>query len=154
MKILMVCLGNICRSPIAEGVMQHIANQRNLNWQIDSAGTERYHIGEPPHRYSQKICQKYGIDISGQRARQITRADLERYDLVYAMATDVMAEIKYMAGTNPSSGKVKLFLEEKYPGQNRNVPDPWYGPEDGFVQVYDLIADNCAFIADKYASQS
>lgn len=80
MRILMVCLGNICRSPIAEGVMRHLVSGNNLNWQIASAGTEGYHIGEPPHHYSQKICQKHGIDISQQRARQFVAADLQEFD--------------------------------------------------------------------------
>src|SRR6218665_1035717 len=106
MRILMVCLGNICRSPIAEGVMRNIALLNNLNWQIASAGTENYHIGEPPHSYSQKVCQKHGIDISQQRARKFVASDFEQFDKIYAMSQDVLAEIKYQAGSAFDEGKI------------------------------------------------
>ncbi len=152
MRILMVCLGNICRSPIAEGVMRSIISRNNLDWEVASAGTESYHIGEPPHRYSQKICQKNGIDISRQRARRFVASDLEHFDLIYVMAEDVMAEVKHIAGTAFDSRKVILFLEERYPGSRRSVPDPWYGPEDGYTTVFDMISSTCEAIAQKYRS--
>src|SRR4051812_47269345 len=100
MRILMVCLGNICRSPIAEGVLKHKIAEQGLNWKVDSAGTESYHIGEPPHHFSQKICREMGVDISGQRARKFVAADLGRYDKIYAMADDVYREIKRIGGAN------------------------------------------------------
>ena len=152
MRILMVCLGNICRSPIAEGVMRNIALLNNLNWQIASAGTENYHIGEPPHSYSQKVCQKHGIDISQQRARKFVASDFEQFDKIYAMSQDVLAEIKYQAGSAFDEGKISLFLNELYPGSNRSVPDPWYGPEEGYTEVYEMIERTCLGIAAKYRS--
>lgn len=150
MRILMVCLGNICRSPIAEGVMNHIALQHHLNWQVASAGTESYHIGEPPHQYSQKICQKNGIDISGQRAHKFSTDDFNKYDKIYAMSQDVITDIKHLAGSGFDERKISLFLNELYPGENRSVPDPWYGPEEGYTEVYEMIERTCIKIADKY----
>lgn len=150
----MVCLGNICRSPIAEGVMRTLIARNNLDWVVASAGTESYHIGEPPHKYSQKICQKNGIDISQQRARKFVAADLENFDLIYAMADDVQTAIKHLAGSAFDARKVMLFLEERYPGSRRSVPDPWYGPEDGYTEVFDMIWDTCGVILEKYKTSA
>jgi len=148
----MVCLGNICRSPIAEGVMRAIALKNNLNWQIASAGIKDYHIGEPPHNYSQKICQKNGVDISQQRARRFVAQDLEIYDKIYAMSADVLTEIQHIAGASFNGQKVSLFLNELYPGSNRSVPDPWYGPEEGYTEVFEMIRKTCEAISVKYRS--
>jgi len=150
MRILMVCLGNICRSPIAEGVMSNKISKNNLNWTVSSAGTESYHIGEAPHRLSQKVCHNFGIDISGQRARRFGYPDFDNYDKIYAMAKDVLDEIKHMSGTHFQPEKVSLFLNELYPGTDRSVPDPWYGPESGFTEVYELIDKACDAIIRKY----
>ncbi|WP_240432823.1 low molecular weight protein-tyrosine-phosphatase [Taibaiella koreensis] len=150
MRILMVCLGNICRSPIAEGVMRALVTRDNLDWVIDSAGTESYHIGEPPHTYSQKICQKNGVDISQQKARKFVAADLKDFDLIYVMARDVMESVKHIAGSAFDARKVILFLEESHPGSGRSVPDPWYGTEEGYSEVYDMIHDTCSVILEKY----
>lgn len=150
MRILMVCLGNICRSPIAEGVLQYKINKHGLNWQVDSAGTESYHIGEAPHRYSQKVCLLHNIDISGQRARKFIREDIARYDKIYAMAADVLDEIKRIAGVKADIDKVSLFLNELHPGEDRSVPDPWYGNEDGYLPVYTMINETCEAIIEKY----
>lgn len=154
MRILMVCLGNICRSPIAEGVMRTLVNRSNLDWRVDSAGTESYHIGEPPHSYSQKICQKNGIDISQQKARKFVAADLENFDLIYVMARDVMESVKHIAGSAFDARKVILFLEESHPGSGRSVPDPWYGPEAGYSEVFDMIHHTCSVILDKYRTRT
>lgn len=150
MRILMVCLGNICRSPIAEGIMKHKILQHGLSWEVQSAGTESYHIGEPPHSFSQKVCHSFGIDISKQRARKFVREDFDNFDKIYAMAGDVLQEIKYQAGSSFDSTKASLFLNELHPGANRSVPDPWYGPEAGYSEVYDLIERNCEAIINKY----
>lgn len=139
MKVLMVCLGNICRSPIAEGVMQQKAIAAGLRWQIDSAGTNGYHTGEAPHPHSQKICIANGIDISHQRSRKFVREDLHRYDKIFAMANDVMDDIKHISGKDFNSKKVELFLNILHPGEEREVPDPWYGNESGYKPVYDMI---------------
>lgn len=150
MRILMVCLGNICRSPIAEGVMKHIASRNNLDWDVASAGTEHSHIGEPPHMFSQKICQKHGIDISQQRARRFSASDIGKFDRIYAMSADVLKEIRHITGTSFDGQKISLFLNESYPGSNRSVPDPWYGPEDGYTEVFDMIEKTCEKIVTKY----
>ncbi|MCC7525799.1 MAG: low molecular weight phosphotyrosine protein phosphatase, partial [Chitinophagaceae bacterium] len=94
----MVCLGNICRSPLAEGIMQQRIDQFGLPWQVDSAGTNGYHAGEAPHRLSQKVALQHGIDIGRQRARNITADDFDSFDLIYAMAGDVIDEIKWRTG--------------------------------------------------------
>jgi len=153
MRILMVCLGNICRSPIAEGVLRHRAQEQGLDWTIHSAGTNDYHTGQPPHRHSQSVCKAHGVDISMQRARRFKASDLDNYDLIYAMATDVLDDIRQQAGRNADLSKVRLFLNEADPGKNASVPDPWYGNEDGYLPVYQLIERTCAFIIEKYGKQ-
>jgi len=150
MHILMVCLGNICRSPIAEGVLRQKAAAAGLDWTIDSAGTEDYHIGKAPHRFSQKICKSNGIDISAQRARKFSRADLSEYDRIYALADDVLDAIHDIGGRDADYSSVMLFLEELHPGERRSVPDPWYGEESGYGPVYDLIDATCDAIIRKY----
>lgn len=150
MKILMVCLGNICRSPLAEGIMEHEIKKAGLNWEVDSAGTNGYHIGEAPHRLSQKVAKLNGISICNQRARQFVKEDFDRYDKIYAMADDVVDEIKWIAKNKYDPAKVDLLLNELYPGENRSVPDPWYGPEHGYHDVYELIDDACKQIVRKY----
>jgi protein-tyrosine phosphatase len=151
MKILMVCLGNICRSPIAEGVMRHKIQEHGLDWQVDSAGTESYHVGEAPHRFSQKVCLQYGIDISGQCARRFDKKDFARYDKIYAMAADVYDEIKRIGGATADMTKVELFLNELRPGSNDSVPDPWYGTERDYTPVFHMIAETCDAIIGRYA---
>jgi protein-tyrosine phosphatase len=153
MRILMVCLGNICRSPIAEGIMQNLITMNHLNWSVLSAGTEDYHIGAPPHRSSQKICQKHGIDISKQKARKFVATDFEKFDKIYAMSGDVYEIMKDQAGSHFDETKVSLFLNELYPGENQSVPDPWYGDEDGYEIVYELINKTCEKIVAKYKSE-
>jgi len=153
MRILVVCLGNICRSPIAEGVLKHMVQKNNMNWIVASAGTENYHIGEPPHRYSQKICQKNGIDISQQRARPFVASDLNNFDKIYAMSKDVLEIIKDRVGIHFDASKITLFLNELTPGANKSVPDPWYGPEEDYEIVFDLIEKTCEKIVLKYKSE-
>ena len=149
MKILMVCLGNICRSPLAEGILQHKVNEAGLSWKVESAGTNSYHIGEPPHHLSQKVAQLNGINICDQRARRFKPSDLEEYDLLYAMSKDVIADMKTMAGNNWQQEKVKLLMDELHPGQQKDVPDPWYGPEPGYHEVYKMIEAACDKILKK-----
>jgi protein-tyrosine phosphatase len=150
MKILMVCLGNICRSPLAEGILQQKAKEAGLNWIIESAGTNGYHTGEPPHHLSQKVSLLNGIDISHQRSRKFIADDFNEYDIIYAMANDVLVDIKRISGNHFNSQKVILFLNEIFINQNKDVPDPWYGEEDGYHEVYDLIERTCSKIIEKY----
>ncbi|MBC7867535.1 MAG: low molecular weight phosphotyrosine protein phosphatase [Gloeobacteraceae cyanobacterium ES-bin-316] len=146
----MVCLGNICRSPLAEGILKMKANAAGLPWVIDSAGTNGFHVGEAPHHLSQKVAKANGLDICGQVARKFSRRDIEEYDIIYAMAGDVMNDIHKIAGPGLVETKVKLFLDELYPNQSMDVPDPWYGDEDGYHDVYALIEQTCDRIVEKY----
>ncbi len=154
MKILMVCLGNICRSPLAEGILQHKIDAHGLDWTVDSAGTNGYHVGEHPHRLSQKVALQRGVDISQQRARRFRPEDFTQFDRIYAMADDVIDEMKWIAGSGFDAGKVTLLMNEVYPGQNKDVPDPWYGPEPGYHEVFDMIDQACDAIVAKYAHPS
>jgi len=150
----MVCLGNICRSPLAEGILQHKANLAGFNWKVESAGTNVYHNGEAPHHICQKLSKANGIDISNQRSRQIKKIDFENYNLLYAMAGDVMSDMKRIAGDKFDAEKNILFLEAMMPGHQMDVPDPWYGGEDGFIEVYELIEKNCNKIIENYLSKN
>ena len=150
MKILMVCLGNICRSPLAEGILKEKARKAGLSWSVESAGTNGSHTGEPPHRLSQKVALVNGIDISAQRARDFRPEDFERYDRVYAMAGDVIRDMKWIAGKKFDPEKTDLLLNIVYPGQDRDVPDPWYGPEAGYHEVYRMIESACDRLIDQF----
>jgi len=135
----MVCLGNICRSPLAEGILRDKARATGLNWEIDSAGTNGYHTGEAPHPLSIKVARHNGIDISNQRARRFTASDFQRFDKIYAMAGDVIDEMRRIAGRHFDESKVDLLMNEVHPGSDEDIPDPWYGPEPGYHEVYTLI---------------
>ena len=150
MKILMVCLGNICRSPIAEGLLQQKVNKVGLNWQINSCGTERYHVGETADKRGIKVCKEKGLDISAHIAARLTLKDFEEYDLIYALATDVREEIALIAKSEKLMEKVVLLLEEVYPNQNLSVKDPYYGTEKDFVEVYEQLDWVCDAIIEKY----
>ncbi len=152
MKILMVCLGNICRSPLAEGILQHKAAAAGLNWVVESAGTNSYHTGDAPHQLSQKVAKLNGIDICNQRARRFEAADFSRYDKIYALAADVLVEIKRMAGKSYQEEKTDLLMNELYPGEDRDVPDPYYGKEQGYHDVYKMIGEACDHIITRYGA--
>ena len=147
----MVCLGNICRSPLAEGILQQKAQAAGLDWQVDSAGTNGYHTGEAPHSLSQKVARSHGIDISRQRARQFTAADLQRFDKIYAMAGDVVEEMRRIAGRQFDPERVQLLMNELHPGQDEDVPDPWSGPESGYHEVYAMVDAAADKIIRRYA---
>ena len=151
MKILMVCLGNICRSPLAEGILRHKAAQAGLNWTIKSAGTNSYHTGEPPHKFSQKVAKLNGIDICEQRARRFSAEDFDNYDKIYAMSSDVIDEMKFIAGKRFNASLVDLLMNELHPGRNMDVPDPWYGPEPGYHDVYKMIDEACESVISRYS---
>ena len=152
MKILMVCLGNICRSPLAEGILKHKAKEAGLNWTVESAGTNGYHVGEAPHHLSQKVAKLNGIDICEQRARRFVAADFDRFDKIYALADDVLDDMKRIAGAKFNAGKAELLMNELYPGENLSVPDPWYGTEPGYHDVYKTINEVCDRIIEKYGA--
>ena len=146
-KILMVCLGNICRSPLAEGILQSKVNPENVF--IDSAGTGAYHIGHLPDERSIKVAKKYGIDITNQRARKISVADFDNFDVIYAMDTSNFENILSLARNTEDTQKVKLILNESHPNKNKSVPDPYYGEKDGFENVYKMLDEACKIIAKR-----
>ncbi len=141
MNILMVCLGNICRSPLAEGIMKAKLHERGLPWRVDSAGTGSWHIGELPDPRSVSVARKYGIDITDQRARQFTRHDYDVFDLIFAMDRQNYQDILSLAPNAQSRNKVYLILQAAH-GQNNEVPDP-YWDDQGFEQVYRMLDDAC-----------
>lgn len=149
-SFLMVCLGNICRSPLAEGIFRDKARQAGLHWEIDSAGTNGYHTGEAPHHLSQKVARMNGLDISKQKARRFTADDFQQFDKIYAMAGDVIDDMRRIAGKKFEPAKVDLLLNEVHPGKDEDVPDPYYGQEPGYHQVYDMISTAADKIIAKY----
>ena len=149
MKILMVCLGNICRSPLAEGILADKAKKAGFSWLIESAGTGGYHIGEPPHSLSQKVALLNGIDISKQQCRQFRKEDMVSFDRIFVMDNDNYHEVKRISMEVWDEKKVSFLLDELYPGEKREVPDPWYGGEEGFHEVFKMIEQCCDRIIEK-----
>jgi len=146
-KILMVCLGNICRSPLAHGVLESKLN--TSQFYVDSAGTAAYHSGNPPDYRSIKVAKNNNIDISHQTARQFKASDFDRFDYIYAMDSSNYTNIISLARNNSDIGKVKLFLEENPNISNKNVPDPYYGDMSDFEYVFDLIETTSTIIAKR-----
>ena len=134
---------------MAEGILQHKARKAGLNWSVESAGTNGYHDGEPPHRLSQKVALQNGINICQQRSRRFKASDLQHYDKIYAMAEDVIDEMRRIARKDFLDEKVDLLMNELYPGKNMDVPDPWYGGEDGYHEVYRMMEEACDAIVQK-----
>ena len=148
-KILMVCLGNICRSPMAEGVLRARIEQAGKKAIVDSAGTSDYHIGESPDFRAIRTLEKRGIDISGLSARQFTVKDFDDFDFIYAMDASNLMNILSLARSDDDRQKVSLILNESHPGSNRSVPDPYYGGMEGFDEVYTLLNDVSTIILGK-----
>ncbi|WP_209399948.1 low molecular weight protein-tyrosine-phosphatase [Pseudozobellia sp. WGM2] len=144
-NVLMVCLGNICRSPLAEGILKSKVDPDTVY--IDSAGTGGYHIGNPPDPRSIAIARNHGLDIAKQRCRQFSSADFENFDVIYAMDRSNYANIIALASSPTEKEKVKLLLEE-VELSTKEVPDP-YWDDDGFEKVYQLIDTACDAIAKK-----
>lgn len=138
-RVLLVCLGNICRSPTAEGVLRHVAAEEapRLALEVDSAGTADYHIGAPPDPRSQRAALRRGIDISGLRARQVDAADFDRFDLILAMDQKNLRELQALRPRG-SRAAVKLFLDYLPDSATREVPDPYYRDAAAFEEVLDL----------------
>lgn len=143
MKILMVCLGNICRSPMAEGVLRKKAEDQGKKIFIDSAGTSNYHVGEHPDTRATAKAAQYKIDISNLRGRQFSVADFDKFDLILAMDSNNYSDILAKSRNESDKEKVKLILNYSHPGKNLSVPDPYYGNEDGFENVYQMLSDAC-----------
>ncbi|MGG7035441.1 MAG: low molecular weight protein-tyrosine-phosphatase [Flavobacterium sp.] len=150
-KILMVCLGNICRSPLAEGIL---ASKLPADlFLVDSAGTANYHVGKQPDFRSVAIAKTNGVDISYQRARQFLAKDFKKFDHIYAMDNSNYKDIIKLAENKEDKKKVKLILNELFPGENVDVPDPYYGHEDGFANVFQMLDKACEIIANNLKNQ-
>ena len=143
-KILMVCLGNICRSPLAEGLLQSKLPNR---FKVDSAGTGDWHIGSPPDKRSVEIAKLNQLDISNQRGRQFKISDFDEYDYIYAMDSSNFKDIVALAPNDKAKSKVRLILNELFPNENMDVPDPYFGMHNGFEQVYSMLNQTCDIIA-------
>jgi len=146
-RILMVCLGNICRSPLAEGILMSKTFLKNI--EVDSAGTGNYHVGGLPDKRSIAIAKEYNIDITDQRARQFSVADFDNFDVIYAMDTSNHRDILRIARNEDDKKKVKLILNEVFPDENLDVPDPYMGGKHGFATVYVMLEQVCEIIANK-----
>jgi protein-tyrosine phosphatase len=143
MKILMVCLGNICRSPMAEGVLRHLAKEKGIDLHIDSAGTNRYHTGEAPDPRAQQAMRKHGMDIGDLRARTIEAADLERFDLLLVMDKSNLRDVTALAPSPALKEKVRLLMDHAPGFGASEVPDPYYGGDEGFDEVHRMLVAAC-----------
>ena len=143
----MVCLGNICRSPLAEGILRSKVNPEKIF--IDSAGTAAYHIGEPPDPRSISVALKYGIDLRSQKARKLILRDFMKFDRIYAMDEYNYQKIISLAQNDDDKKKVKMILNEVTPAQNLSVSDPYYGGDQGFEEVYQMLDKACEAIANR-----
>lgn len=150
MKILMVCLGNICRSPLAEGIMQHKINSHGLSgWAVDSAGTSGWHAGNLPDSRSIDTAQAHGIDLTQQRSRQLQISDFDAFDRIYVMDSSNYQNVLQLARHEADRQKVALIMNEVAPARNVNVPDPYYG-EFGFEEVFEMLDQATDAIIAKY----
>lgn len=143
-KILMVCLGNICRSPLAEGILQ---SKLPDGFIVDSAGTGNWHVGNCPDERSILTAKNRGLDISCQKARQLHAQDFTDFDHIYVMDASNYRDVLKVAPDDAARAKVKLMMDEVYPGEKRDVPDPYFGGQEGFEQVYDMLDKACSIVA-------
>ena len=146
-KILMVCLGNICRSPLAEGILA--SKLPKDKFIVDSAGTGHWHVGKQPDERSIATAKKHGIDISNQRGKLFTAKLFNEFDYIYVMDGSNYDDVTFLAKTEEQKTKVKLILEELFPGDNVDVPDPYYGLQNGFDMVYEMLDETTDILAKK-----
>ena len=149
-RILMVCLGNICRSPLAEGILKSKVNAAHIF--VDSAGTGNYHIGGLPDKRSIDVARKYAVDIADQRCRQFSVQDFDDFDLIYVMDNSNRRDVLSLARNQQDKEKVKMILNEIFPDENVDVPDPYTGGLNGFEQVYQMLNKACAVVAQNVSS--
>ncbi len=143
----MVCLGNICRSPLAEGIMLKLIKENNINMRVDSAGTSNYHIDEAPDKRTITNAAKHDVDLKPLRARQFKASDFEKFDKIYVMDNSNMANVLALATTEEQKAKVDLLLNASNPGMNLEVPDPYFGGEQGFEDVFQMVYKACQNVA-------
>ena len=146
-KLLMVCLGNICRSPLAEGILRNKLDSKQFF--IDSAGTGNWHVGNPPDRRSVAVAKKYGLDISNLRGRQFTSMDYQDFDHIYVMDSSNLENVLALAESPEDRSKVSMILETIFPGERVDVPDPYYGGDEGFERVYKMLDEACDVIKQR-----
>ena len=147
----MVCLGNICRSPLAEGILRSKVDASRVL--IDSAGTGGWHVGHLPDVRSIEVAQAYGIDIRDQRCRRFSTQDFADFDLIYVMDQSNLSNVLDQAQRPEDHEKVKLILDELYPGEMREVPDPYYDRADGFEKVFRMLDEACDVIANRLVNE-
>ncbi|GAB5401484.1 MAG: low molecular weight protein-tyrosine-phosphatase [Aureisphaera sp.] len=140
-RVIMVCLGNICRSPLAEGILKSKVDPEKV--QVDSAGTGGWHVGEKPDPRSIAIARQKGLDITDQRGRKFSTYDFETYDYIFVMDNSNYRDVVRLATNEDDKQKVKFILNEIFPGENVDVPDPYYGGDQGFENVYDMLDEAC-----------
>ncbi len=145
-KILMVCLGNICRSPLAEGILR---SKLSNDFIVDSAGTGSWHVGNTPDPRSIATAKNHGIDISNLKGRQFSKKDFTDFDYIYVMDNQNYKDVIELATTEEDKAKVTLILDEIFPGERVDVPDPYYGLQDGFEKVYNMLDEACDSIVEK-----
>ena len=143
----MVCLGNICRSPLAEGILRSKIDVDEVF--VDSAGTAAYHVGELPDSRSIDVARKYGIDLTYQRARKFEVVDFDQFDEIFVMDDSNYQNVLWKARTKDDEAKVKMILNESQPNSNKSVPDPYYGGDQGFENVYQMLDEACEVIAKR-----
>jgi protein-tyrosine phosphatase len=155
MRVLMVCLGNICRSPMADGWLRHRISENSFQIEVDSAGTANYHTGSKPDQRMIKWSKEYGVDLSSLRARQFTVSDFDHFDRIFVMDKSNFSNVMHLARNEQDRAKVSLYLNELYPGEDREVPDPYYGGDSDFRHVIELLDEttnaflrNAGFQAD------
>ena len=146
-KIIMVCLGNICRSPLAEGILASKLPKDKFS--VDSAGTGSWHIDQSPDERSIAVAKKNGLDISSQRGRQFSSIDFDTFDYIFVMDNSNYENVIALAETDDQKEKVKLIMNELAPAQNKDVPDPYFGMHNGFDIVYAMLDEVCDLIAQK-----
>lgn len=146
-KILMVCLGNICRSPLAEGILASKLDASKF--MVDSAGTSGYHDGELPDKRSIATAKQHGLDITNQRSRKFVKDDFKIFDYIFAMDKSNYDNILALAETQENRDKVYMILNQISPNSNEEVPDPYYGGEQGFENVYQMLDEACTIFAEK-----
>lgn len=154
MKILMVCLGNICRSPLAEGILKSKIKNLGLKVTVDSAGTSNYHAGDSADPRTIDVARKHGISLASHTGRQFTLADFDEYDKIYTMDASNHQDVMRLARNEEDRQKVEMILNISHPGKNMSVPDPYFGGSNGFEHVYRMLDEACGTIAENLITNS